>query len=123
MDSNSKPIAAAIEMLTAQCYEDNKRWWGIEEFSNPLIVPTKLALIHSEISEALEGHRKSEWDAHLPKFLSIEVELADALIRIFDLAGAQGYDLAGALIAKRAYNAKRVDHTHEARAKSNGKKY
>jgi hypothetical protein len=52
----------------------------------------------------------------------IEVELADAVIRIADLAGALGLDLAGALIDKLAYNAKRPDHKVENRKAENGKK-
>ena len=52
-----------------------------------------------------------------------EVELADALIRIFDYAGGFGYDLGGALIEKMQFNASRRDHTHEARLEEGGKKF
>lgn len=63
-----------------------------------------LALIHSEISEGLEGHRKGLHDEHVAGFTSLEVELADAVIRIMDLAGGLGLDIAGALVAKHTYN-------------------
>lgn len=53
----------------------------------------------------------------------VEVELADAVIRIFDLAGGMGYDLAGALFEKLEYNKTRLDHKLENRNKSNGKKF
>ena len=46
------------------------------------LVAEKLALIHSEISEAMEGARKNLMDDKLPHRKMIEVELADALIRI-----------------------------------------
>src|SRR5690606_34482374 len=40
-----------------------------------------IALMHSELSEALEGIRKNSNDDHLPHRKSVEVELADTLIR------------------------------------------
>jgi len=82
-----------------------------------------LCLIHSEISEAMEGHRKSRMDDHLHVFTSLEVELADALIRIFDLAGGLRLDLPGAYVAKRRYNDRRADHKPENRKKPGGKAY
>lgn len=86
-------------------------------------VPQSIALIHSEISEALQADRKNAMDNHLPHRLGLEVELADAMIRICDLAGAKGLDLGGAYVEKRAYNEQRADHKAENRAKPDGKKY
>lgn len=82
-----------------------------------------LCLVHSEISEAMEGHRKRLMDDKLPHRPMFEVELADALIRIFDIAGGYDLDLGGALVEKLAYNAKREDHKPEARKAEGGKKY
>ena len=82
-----------------------------------------LCLIHSEVSEAMEGHRKDLMDDKLPHRKMIEVELADTLIRIFDLAGAQNLDLGGAISEKRAFNKERQDHKIENRLKAGGKKY
>lgn len=79
-------------------------------------------LIVSEIAEAKEGHRKNLFDGHLPHRSIIEVELADAVIRIADLAGAMGLDLAEAIIEKMEFNAIRPDHRIENRMKANGKK-
>ncbi len=83
----------------------------------------KLALIHSELSEALEGHRKDRMDDHLPHRKAVEVEFADTLIRIFSLAQWMGLDLSGAMMEKLEYNRKRADHKLENRAKEGGKKF
>jgi NTP pyrophosphatase (non-canonical NTP hydrolase) len=53
----------------------------------------------------------------------IEVELADAVIRIADLCGSMGLDLGGAITEKMEYNAKREDHKIENRKLDNGKKF
>lgn len=86
-------------------------------------VPEMLCLIHSEISEAMEGHRKGLMDDKLPHRKMVEVELADVLIRIGDLAGYLGLDLGGAVVEKMAYNANRADHKIENRVKDGGKSY
>lgn len=105
-----------------------KGWWtdkktGESTLLNPLVFSNKIALIHSEVSEALEGDRRSKMDEHLPHRKSAEVELADAMIRIADLAGAFGYDLGGAIIEKMAYNDVRKDHYMSERQKDGGKAY
>lgn len=82
-----------------------------------------LMLIVSEIAEAMEAERKGLMDDKLPHRPGAEVELADALIRICDYAGGCGYDLAGAVIEKLAFNAQRADHKPENRAKPGGKKF
>ncbi len=87
------------------------------------LVAEKLALIHSEVSEAMEGARKNLMDDKLPHRKMIEVELADAVIRILDLAGALQLDLAGAIQEKLAFNKTREDHQIENRMKDNGKAY
>jgi NTP pyrophosphatase (non-canonical NTP hydrolase) len=62
-------------------------------------------------------------DDKLPHRPAIEVELADALIRICDLAGALNVDLPGAVVEKMAYNRDRPDHKAENRAAAGGKAY
>lgn len=82
-----------------------------------------LCLVHSEISEAMEGARKNLMDDKLPHRIMLEVELADAMIRILDIAGAYKLDLGGAIEEKREYNRNRSDHKIENRSKENGKKF
>jgi NTP pyrophosphatase (non-canonical NTP hydrolase) len=115
-----------LNQFAAACHADAAQWWV-----DPLTGKYGLyrnhgecfALIHSEISEAMEGVRKDKMDEHLPHRKSVEVELADALIRIFDYAGAYGLDLDGAVAEKRAFNKVRADHTPEVRAAEGGKKW
>lgn len=87
------------------------------------LVAQKLCLSHSEVSEAMEGHRKGLADDKLPHRPMIEVEIADAFLRLADLAGALNLDLGGAIAEKLAYNATRADHKPEARAAEGGKAY
>lgn len=115
----------ALNALSTLLHTANQRWWYDLKTGERLDrnKGELLCLVHSEISEALEGERKNKMDDHLPHRRSAEVELADALIRIFDYAGAYGYDLAGAVCEKVLYNASRADHKKEARLADNGKKF
>ena len=128
----------AIETLQENIHQGNVEagWWTdldtlqslaeecrIRTRFGKALVAEKLALIHSEISEAMEGARKNLMDDKLPHRKMIEVELADAMIRILDLAGALQLDLAGAMQEKSAYNAVREDHKVENRKAEGGKSY
>jgi NTP pyrophosphatase (non-canonical NTP hydrolase) len=81
-----------------------------------------VALMHSELSEALEADRKGLADDKLPHRDGREVEFADCIIRIFDTAAALGLDVPGAIIEKNRFNKERADHKPANRA-NGGKKY
>lgn len=85
-------------------------------------IPEMLCLIHSEVSEALEAYRKDTMDDHLPDYRGIDVELADAVIRIFDLCSYLDIDIGEAVSDKFDYNQVRADHKLENRLKDGGKK-
>ena len=107
-----------------ECHQESLKWWHTVD-GEPIKRNTGelFMLIVSEISEALEGDRKNLMDDKLPHRSAVEVELVDALIRIFDYAGAYDLDLEGAYQEKTIYNRHREDHTYEARSKIGGKKF
>lgn len=128
LKSHSDMIShTGIEALVLKCHAAavNGGWWHDVVTGAPLMrnKGELLMLIVSEISEAMEGERKGLMDDHLPHRPMAEVELADAVIRICDYAGGHGYDLAGAIMEKLAYNKQRADHKPENRAKEGGKKF
>lgn len=107
---------------------DNAKSKGF--YSKPQEVGTALALIHSEVSEALEADLIDKW-ADLKKFEfdtrtfrvafhehikdSFEDELADIVIRVFSLCGFYGIDLERHIELKMQFN--------EGREKLHGKPY
>ena len=122
-------IADAARVMQGLCHAAANKagWWtakdGTPVQDNPYAFSNKLMLVVSECAEAMEGDRKGLKDDKLPHRDMREVELADAVIRIFDLAGAYGMDLGGAIAQKMAFNAIRPDHKPENRAAEGGKSY
>lgn len=106
-------------------------WWNdpdtgeslLNKPYTPYVVATKMLLIVSELSEAVEAYRKDLMDDKLPHRKGVEVELADLQIRLWDVCGAMKLDLGGAIEEKRNYNGVRADHKPENRVKKGGKKF
>lgn len=115
----------AISGLAKVCHEANINWWrdihtGELKERN---VGELLMLAVSELSEAMEGHRKDLMDDKLLHRKMFAVELADCLVRIFDMASVYAPDLGEAFVEKMEYNAHRADHKIENRKLAGGKKY
>lgn len=102
-------------------------WWTDlqtgEDMRGKRNVGELLCLIHSEISEAMEGHRKNLMDDKLPHRKALEVEMADAVIRLMDMAGGFDMDIGGAIAEKLKYNQSRADHKPENRVLDGGKAF
>jgi NTP pyrophosphatase (non-canonical NTP hydrolase) len=80
-------------------------------------IPRALALLHAEISEALEELRKNEDPHHTyhrdgdGKPEGFTIELADVFLRLANLCGGLGIDLESAVARKHAFNTTRP-HKH-----------
>lgn len=97
-------ILQQLTQVSKHIYNDNLDrgfWEGGPEAHN---VGEKIALMHSELSEALEAHRKDLMDDKLPQHKGLDVELADCAIRILDFCGAYNIDIGLMIIDKLAYN-------------------
>jgi hypothetical protein len=105
--AESKGFTHDEKVVLARMTESHQRDWpGTDVTDSTLawldstILQAELARVHSELSEALEGARKPHADKHCPSLDNLSVELADAVIRIFDIAGRRQLPLGRALVEK-----------------------
>lgn len=95
-------ISDYVMLAQELCYDTAKKhgWWDEPRDDLHLI-----ALMHSELSEAVEwirhGNGKSD---HIPEFTGVEEELADCIIRILDYAAHNNLKVGAALVAKMEFN-------------------
>lgn len=101
-------VYGAVKLLCNECYTNSAShgFWEKERNRGEMF-----ALMHAEISEALEYDRHGNPKSDHIEFSGVEEELADVLIRIFDFAGGFRLDLGAALIAKMEFNKSRP-HKH-----------
>ncbi len=78
-----------------------EKHWHTEHITPDWLV-SRLAMIHSEVSEAVECIRKSKTDIEFVE------ELADIVLRVMCVASAVGVDVEDAIQAKMAKNRNRT---------------
>lgn len=92
---------ANLNQLAADIREINRaNGWNVTEphqWADKYKVPAILALIHSEVSEALEAFRGDDK-------ANFEEELADVIIRVLDCAGGLDFDIDAAVLSKMEKN-------------------
>ncbi len=71
-----------------------------EDWQDTYKIPGVLALIHSEVSEALEAFRKGDQE-------NFAEELADVIIRVLDCSAGLGVNMDAQIIAKLEKNRQR----------------
>lgn len=122
-------IRDALILLVNVCHGAAARsgWWNNpktgEDLRGAKNWHTLMLLQISEIIEGFEGQRKNLQDDHLPQYKMLDVEQADAIIRLFDSIGGMQTQTVDALVDKLFYNAQRADHKPENRVKEGGKQF
>lgn len=110
--AGAQPTPDFVEAFNAVAAEQHAiavehGWWESKRNFGELV-----ALMHSELSEALEAERHGNPQSdHIPSFSGVEEEFADVIIRIMDAANGRGLRVAEALLAKMEFNRGRP-HRH-----------
>lgn len=113
-NDNAEPQQIAITVLINQLRDEALRISTEHGFKDATI-GEDIALMHSELSEALEDHRAgkaptevwydiSEKYGPMPKPCGIPSEMADVIIRIFHFCGKHKIDIGFAVLEKMRFN-------------------
>jgi NTP pyrophosphatase (non-canonical NTP hydrolase) len=103
-DQDEEVFVAIMDQLQKDAYKtaEDKGWVSRDVVLN---FGETIALMHSELSEALEAMRyENPPSEHIPEFSGVEEEFADVVIRMLHNCEARGWRLADAIVAKMAYN-------------------
>lgn len=125
-ESDCNEVVTVLNKLARTIRRRNEKWWIDIRTGEPLTrnFGELIALMHSELSEALEANRKNKMDDKLPHRKGEVTEIVDAMVRELDAVGGLGWDEFGEVfIEKLLFNAVRPDHQIEHRLGEEGKQY
>lgn len=100
-DTNTNFVNAMNVLTYAAGTTADEKGWYVSDSGN---AGEKIALMHAELSEALEAYREGNPPSVKIPFSSAEEELADTIIRIFDFSHHNSLRLGEAIVAKMLYN-------------------
>lgn len=102
IEHRNASFVSQVNSLASEIYETAKEKGWYEKERNDYEM---LALVHAELSEAVEALRIGNPPSEkIPPFSHVEEEFADVIIRLLDQSRKLNFNLGGAILAKMAYN-------------------